>query len=71
MNYTLFETTLGTCALVWGDRGLLGVHLPDRHPAGTRASVARRFPGAVPAEPPPDVRQAIDGIVEAGDPPGA
>jgi methylated-DNA-[protein]-cysteine S-methyltransferase len=63
MHYTLFETAIGTCGVVWGARGLTGVHLPDTNPPRTRAGVTRRFPGAVPAEPPPDVQQAIDGIV--------
>ena len=63
MHYTLFETAIGTCGVVWHARGLTGVHLPDTSPARTRASVAHRFPEAVPAEPPPSVRQAIAGIV--------
>ncbi|HEV8395908.1 MAG TPA: methylated-DNA--[protein]-cysteine S-methyltransferase [Vicinamibacterales bacterium] len=63
MDYCLFETTIGTCGVVWGEHGLKGVHLPDANPARTRASVTRRFPGAVPAEPTPDIQQAIDGIV--------
>jgi methylated-DNA-[protein]-cysteine S-methyltransferase len=63
MTYALFDTAIGTCGLVWGERGLLGVHLPDAHPARTRAGITHRFPGASPAEPPESVRQAIDGIV--------
>ena len=63
MHYTLFETAIGTCGVVWGPRGLTGVHLPDQDPARTRASLEHRFPGAAPADAPPDVQQAIDGIV--------
>ena len=63
MEYSLFQTAIGTCGVVWGEQGLKGVHLPDANPARTRTSVARRFPGAVLAEPPADVRRAIDGIV--------
>jgi len=63
MYYTLFETAIGLCGVVWNDRGLTGVHLPDANPARTRAGVARRFPDASPAEPTAAVRQAIDGIV--------
>ena len=63
MNYTLFDTAIGTCGVVWNDQGLRGVHLPDGNPARTRAGVTRRFPDAVPGEPPAAVRQAIDGIV--------
>ena len=39
MHYTLFETPIGTCGVVWGERGLTGVHLPDANAARTRASV--------------------------------
>jgi len=63
MEYSLFQTASGTCGVVWGEQGLKGVHLPDANPARTRTSVARRFPGAVLAEPPADVRRCIDGIV--------
>jgi methylated-DNA-[protein]-cysteine S-methyltransferase len=63
MNYALFDTAIGSCGVVWGERGLVGVHLPDGNPARTRAGVTRRFPGASPAEPTPEVQQAIDGIV--------
>ena len=63
MHYTLFETAIGSCGVVWNDRGLTGVHLPDANPSRTRASVERRFPGAVPAAATPEVQQAIDSIV--------
>ena len=63
MNYALFDTAIGTCGVVWNERGLTGVHLPDANPTRTRSSVTRRFPDASPAEPPPAVQQAIDGIV--------
>ena len=64
MHYTLFDTAIGTCGVVWGEHGLTGVHLPDvesrAHASRSRAPVSRR---ASRAEPPPDVRAAIDGIV--------
>jgi methylated-DNA-[protein]-cysteine S-methyltransferase len=63
MKYALFDTAIGTCGIVWGEHGLKGVHLPDANPARTRGSVVRRFPGASPGAPTPDVQLAIDGIV--------
>lgn len=63
MHYTLFDTAIGTCGVVWNERGLTGVHLPDANPSRTRASLTRRFPGAEPGEPPTEVQHAIDGIV--------
>jgi methylated-DNA-[protein]-cysteine S-methyltransferase len=63
MHFALFETAIGTCGVVWNERGLTGVHLPDVNHARTRAGITRRFPGASPGEPPANVQQAIDGIV--------
>jgi methylated-DNA-[protein]-cysteine S-methyltransferase len=63
MNYALFDTAIGSCGVVWGERGIAGFHLPDANPARTRDGVTRRFPGASPAEPTAQVQQAIDGIV--------
>ena len=63
MHYTLFDTAIGTCGVVWGERGITGVHLPESNAARTGESLVRRFPGAVPAPAPADVQSAIDGIV--------
>ena len=62
-RFALFETAIGCCALVWSGRGVVGVQLPETDKDATRARVLRRFPAAVEAEPPPDVRHAVDGIV--------
>jgi methylated-DNA-[protein]-cysteine S-methyltransferase len=63
MEYVFFETAIGTCGILWNERGLTGVHLPEGNPARMRASVTRRFPDASPGEPTPAVQHAIDGIV--------
>ena len=63
MNFTLFETALGRCGLVWTDRGICGVQLPQRDEAATRARLARRHPNARETVPPPEIQGAIDGIV--------
>ena len=57
-----FSTTIGPCGLAWGERGLVGVQLPEGDPALTRARLARRFATARESEPPPDIRRAIDDI---------
>lgn len=61
MEYTLFETALGTCGIAWGDRGVRSVALPDPDPARVRARLERAATaaGAVPAP----VRSAIARIV--------
>ena len=62
-SFALFETAIGTCGIIWGPRGIVGVQLPEADAAATRARVRRRYPAANEAPPPPDVRHAIDGIV--------
>lgn len=62
-NFALFETAIGTCGIAWSAQGVAGVQLPERHDRATRDRLRRRFPDACEAVPPPDIRQAIDGIV--------
>jgi methylated-DNA-[protein]-cysteine S-methyltransferase len=63
MNFTLFETAIGRCGMVWSARGIAGVQLPERSEAATRNRLLRRFPGARDGEPPAEVRRVIDDIV--------
>jgi methylated-DNA-[protein]-cysteine S-methyltransferase len=63
LNFALFETAIGCCALVWSERGVAGVQLPEENAAATRARVLRRFADASEAPPPPKVQRALDGIV--------
>jgi methylated-DNA-[protein]-cysteine S-methyltransferase len=69
-SYTLFETAIGWAGVAWGDRGLVGVHLPEPSPETARRSFQRRFPDAAEAAPPAEVEAAIGGIREllAGEP---
>jgi methylated-DNA-[protein]-cysteine S-methyltransferase len=69
-QFTLFDTAIGVCGLVWTARGIAGVQLPQSSKAATRARLNRRFPGAVEEQPSADVRRAIDGVVAllAGEP---
>jgi methylated-DNA-[protein]-cysteine S-methyltransferase len=62
-GFTLFDTAIGRCGIAWGERGIVGVQLPEARELETRARVLRRFPDAREAPPPPDVQHARDGIV--------
>ncbi|BEP35532.1 methylated-DNA--[protein]-cysteine S-methyltransferase [Variovorax sp. V59] len=62
-GFALFETAIGTCALAWGPRGLVGVQLPEENgAAGTRARMRRRFPALPEADPPESAQGAIAAI---------
>ena len=62
-GFALFETAVGTCAVAWSDRGLVGVQLPESNTAATRGRVVNRFPEASEMTPPPDVQHALESIV--------
>lgn len=62
-SFTLFETPIGTCAIAWNARGLIGVQLPERDADATRARMRKRFPEAVELAPDGRAQKAIDGIV--------
>jgi len=59
-GFALFDTVIGRCGIAWGERGLVGVQLPESSPGAAWARLRKRFPDAVEAEPPPE----IDAVVE-------
>ena len=63
MNFALFDTAIGTCAIVWTARGVCGVQLPETDAAATRARIRQRYPNAREAPPSLEAQNAIDGIV--------
>jgi len=62
-GFAVFATAIGHCGIAWGEHGVIGVRLPDRTAAITRARLRSRFPEAVEIEPPQRVRQGIEEIV--------
>jgi O-6-methylguanine DNA methyltransferase len=61
-GFALFDTSVGACGIAWGDRGVLGVRLPEGGERDMRAWMAERFPAAREQAPSPAARRAIDGI---------
>jgi methylated-DNA-[protein]-cysteine S-methyltransferase len=62
-SFSLFDTAIGTCGIVWTARGIAGVQIHNASERATRATLLRRFAGAEEAAPPAQVQRAIDGIV--------
>jgi methylated-DNA-[protein]-cysteine S-methyltransferase len=62
-GFALFETAIGHCGIVWSERGIAGVQLPESGERETRRRVLARFPAARAAVPPAHVRRTIDDIV--------
>lgn len=62
-GFTLFETAIGTCAIAWGERGIVAAHLPEPDTTAMRARMHQRFPAEAESEPTTEARHAIGGIV--------
>jgi methylated-DNA-[protein]-cysteine S-methyltransferase len=62
-GFTLFDTAIGRCGIAWGERGIVGVQLPEAGELETRARMLHRFPAAGEAVPPTDVQRALDRVV--------
>lgn len=62
-EFTLFETSVGHCGIVWGARGVVGVQLPERNENATRSRLQRRYPDARASSPPGRIQQVVDDIV--------
>jgi methylated-DNA-[protein]-cysteine S-methyltransferase len=62
-GYTIFDTAVGRCGIVWSDAGIVAVHLPEAREIDTRRRVYQLYPEAREARPPMNTEIAIDGIV--------
>jgi len=62
-GYTIFDTALGRCGVVWSDAGITGVQLPEAREIETRRRLFRQFPEAREQRPCSNVELAIEGIV--------
>src|SRR5438445_4203753 len=63
-HFTIFDTAIGRCGIVWGERGITSVQLPMGDEKKTRTRLQQRHDDLVEAPPPANVQAAIDGIVE-------
>jgi methylated-DNA-[protein]-cysteine S-methyltransferase len=62
-RFTLFDTPIGACAVVWEDSGIVGLQLPSADETAMIARLRRRYRDAEQGDPPADVRTAIAEIV--------
>jgi methylated-DNA-[protein]-cysteine S-methyltransferase len=60
--YTIFDTAIGRCGIAWSAAGVVGVQLPQAREIETRRRPFQLYPDAREMRPPPDVREAIEGI---------
>jgi methylated-DNA-[protein]-cysteine S-methyltransferase len=62
--FSIFDTPIGICGIEWGPRGINGVQLPMGSEEKTRARIRQRHGDIAEAQPPAEVRHAIEGIIE-------
>jgi methylated-DNA-[protein]-cysteine S-methyltransferase len=62
LGFALFDTAIGPCGIAWGERGIVGVQLPEKDRDAARRRLTKRFPQAEEAAPPPEAQRAIDAI---------
>ena len=62
--FTIFDTAIGRCGIVWGERGIASVQLPMGDEKKTRTRLQQRHDDLIETPPPAKVQAAIDGIVE-------
>ena len=69
-SFSLFNTPIGTCAIAWGEQGILGLSLPDDDPEVTRQFISARATGAAESLPTLEVEAVMADIgrLLAGEP---
>jgi methylated-DNA-[protein]-cysteine S-methyltransferase len=58
-GFSLFETSIGRCGIAWGERGIVGLQLPEASVGAARARMRKRFPAAVESTPPREVARVV------------
>ncbi|HTI83848.1 MAG TPA: methylated-DNA--[protein]-cysteine S-methyltransferase [Acetobacteraceae bacterium] len=62
-GYTLFNTPIGPCGIVWSDTAVVGMQLPERNGPTARARIQRRHPTAREAPVPGHIQPVIDSVL--------
>src|SRR5260370_1571857 len=63
-SFAIFDTAIGPCGIVWGERGITGVQLPWGNADKARKPIHQRNGDVPEAEPTAEVRSTIDAIKE-------
>ena len=62
--FAIFDSAIGACGIVWGPRGITATQLPMGSEEKTRNRIHQRNADLTEAEPPAEVQNAIDGMIE-------
>ncbi len=61
-GYTIFDTAVGRCGIIWSGAGIVGVQLPMAREIDTRRRIFQVYPEAREQPPPVNAEIAIEGI---------
>jgi methylated-DNA-[protein]-cysteine S-methyltransferase len=61
-GFTLFDTAIGRCAIVWNPKGILGLKLPERNDGAMRARMRNHHPEAQEMAAPLEVEAVVEDI---------
>lgn len=61
-GFSIFETAIGACAIVWGENGIVALRLPEQTAEKIRAHIRRRFLDAKETAAPAEIQKVIDRI---------
>ena len=62
-QFTIFDTAIGPCGVIWGERGITGVQLPMGSEEKTRKRIQQRNGDIPEGTPSAEVQHAIDGMI--------
>ena len=62
-GYTIFDTAIGRCGIIWSSTGVVAVQLPEAREIDTRRRIFQIHPEAREQQPPLNTELAIEGIV--------
>ena len=62
-GYSVFDTGIGRCGIVWSEAGVVGVQLPEARELETRRRLFQLYPDAREMRPSLNVEIAIEGMV--------
>src|SRR5260370_35139298 len=63
-HFAIFDTAIGRCGIVWGERGITSVQLPMGNEKMTRTRLQQRHDDLIETPPPAKIQTAIEGIAE-------
>ncbi len=62
-SFALFETAIGCCGIVWSQRGIVAMQLPERSVTVTRTRIRERFAAALECTPTGMAKHAVEQIL--------